>query len=150
MLLVLSFTALSCANDEGEVRSMAQSYLDAISAYDFAAAASYSTEETRDVTLNFFENVIIPATDTAFIAASIPATVTITAVTMLSDTTAEVRFVKTTPLNTDSSTLPMLKRNGEWRAHVVIDIPPYFQQQRRTDIPIDDLNEVAKKDSVAQ
>ena len=138
-LFLLALVAVSCSNDEKAVRTAAQAYLDATANYDFDAAANYATDETRDVTLKFFSEVIMPATDTAFIAASKPATVDITAVDRLSDTTAEVRFVKTTPLKTDSSALPMLKRNGEWRAHVVIEIPPYFQKQRRDDIPVDEL-----------
>ena len=40
-----------------------------------------------------------------------------------SDTTAEVKYVKTTPIQVQNGTLNMVKRNKEWKAQVLINIP---------------------------
>lgn len=128
-----------CRSENCAIESAAQAYLDAVADYDFDKAAQYATDETQQVTLQFFKDVLLPNTDPHFIEQNRQAQTRITAIDLLSDSTAEVRFVKSTPLSTDSSSLPMLKRDGQWKAHVVIVVPSYFRQQRR-DIPAEDLH----------
>jgi hypothetical protein len=74
--------------------------------------------------LDVLQNYILPKTDTNYIISNTPATIDILAVELLSDTSAEVRYSKTTPLQVQSGKLDMVKENGRWCAEVIIALPP--------------------------
>ena len=86
----------ACANDKEQIRQCAQGYLDAMGNYRPTEARQYSTQQTCDVTLAFFERVM-EFTDSSVYANNIPAEITIGEITITDDTTATVTSTKAPP-----------------------------------------------------
>ena len=126
--LVLLFLLCCCDSTESrQIERAAYGYLDALGNYRIDDARPYATQQTCDVTLDFF-NHIMPMVDTAYVISNTPAEIVIKSVCRETDTTAYVLFHKSTPIIQQDDTLRMVKRDGRWLAHVVIVVPQLFNQ----------------------
>lgn len=115
----------SCgSNPRKEIEKTAYDYLYAMGNYRLDDARPYASTPTCERTLDFFQNYIMPKTDTNYIVSNTPATIDILGVEVLSDTTAVVSYSKTTPLQVQSGKLDMVKEDGRWCAEVIIALPP--------------------------
>lgn len=117
----------ACNSNENQIRKIAFGYLDAMGNYRISEAYPYATQETQESTLKYIEEFIMPRTDTNYLKSETPATITITNISITSDTTATVMFHKSTPSSERNNILNMVKRNGEWRANVAISVPPIMK-----------------------
>ncbi len=133
MLLGGIMLMAACSNDNKEIQTVAQGYLDAMGNYKPTEARPYSTQQTCDVTLRFFEN-ILAQTDPAVYANNMPATITLGEVT-IEDTLAEVAFHKSTPSMEQDGTLHCVKREGKWWVNEVIAVPGIVQAATDTTLP---------------
>ena len=135
----------ACANDKEQIRQCAQGYLDAMGNYRPTEARQYSTQQTCDVTLAFFERVM-EFTDSSVYANNIPAEITIGEITITDDTTATVNFHKSTPSTQQDGTINLVKREGKWLVDLVLNVPnlPSKDQSPRI-IPEEDLKGLREK-----
>ena len=133
---VLSLAAIvmlwSCHSQEKEMEKVAYGYLMATGNYMIDDAMPYATKATREVTLPFLKNTLIPLTDTNYIISNTPATIKITEIALGNDTAA-VSYVKTTPLKTQNSTIYMIKEDGKWLVDVPLQLPDFMQAATPTD-----------------
>ncbi|MBQ6956146.1 MAG: hypothetical protein IJP80_05990 [Bacteroidales bacterium] len=127
VLLSLLAAALltACNNDEKEIRNTAYGYIIATGNYQIDEAKQYASEKTRDTTLPFIKDRILPLTDTSYILANTPATATIDSIVVLNDT-AWVLYTKTTPLTTSTNELCLIKEKGRWVVDVPLILPEKF------------------------
>ena len=129
MLLLLS----GCKNDLALIEDAALGYLTAMGNYQIKEAEAFATEETIEKTLHFIEESIMPNLDENYLKQNTPANIEIQEVNQLSDTTAEVKYVKTTPIQIQNGKLDMVKRNNKWKAQVIIQIPAVFNMTKEVD-----------------
>lgn len=122
-LVILLLLSSCCNNEKKQIEQAAYGYLDAMGNYRIDDARPYSTPQTCSVTLDFLCK-IMPSVDTAYISSNTPAEITIKSVQQTSDTTAYVLFHKSTPITQQDDTLQMVKMDGRWLAHVIINVPP--------------------------
>ena len=121
-LCLLAVVLAGCSNDDKQIRTAAQGYLDAMGNYRPADARPYATEETCNVTLAFFEKMM-QYTDPSVYANNIPATITLGDITIEEDTLATVAFHKHTPSKEQDGEIELVRREGRWQVHQVIQIP---------------------------
>lgn len=144
-LLCFILLAISCGGGEKQLKEYAQSYLDAMGNYRPAEARPYASQETCEQTLAFYE-MLMEHTDSAVYRNNMPAEITLGAIAYPTDTTAEVAFHKNTPATQQDGTLHLLKREGRWKVHEVIEVPPIFNlmnQEPRT-FSDEELEEIRK------
>lgn len=125
--------------EKKNIEKAAYGYLYAMGNYRIRDAYQYANQETRDKTLRFIEEHIMPITDSNYIKKETPAKITITGINILTDTTAEAYFHKSTPSSERNNILNLVKRNGKWMANVPIDVPNVFNMP--------DNNNKQKRDS---
>ena len=109
-------------NDQEEIRQCAQGYLDAMGNYRPTEARQYSSKETCDITLAFFEQVMT-YTDSSVYSNNIPATITIGQIVVTDDTTATAAFHKSTPSVEQDGSINLVKRDRKWQVHEVLNVP---------------------------
>lgn len=126
-ILLSLLTLAACSTESSKIKQAALQYSTAMGNYDFDEARKFATEQTCNITIDFYQHIALPNLDTAYIRANTPATITITKVEQTSDTTATAYFHKTTPSSSADGDLNLVKRQGEWKADVVIAIPPAFR-----------------------
>ena len=135
--LLLTTAALilltACANDKEQIAEVAQGYLDAMGNYRPTEARQYSTPQTCDVTLAFFERVL-EFTDSSVYANNIPAEITLGNIVIADDTSATVDFHKSTPSTQQDGTIHLSKRDRGWLVNEVLNVPqlPSKDQGPRT------------------
>lgn len=112
----------ACTNDEEQIRQCAQGYLDAMGNYRPTEARQYSSKETCDITLAFFEQVMA-YTDSSVYSNNIPATITIGQIVVTDDTTATAAFHKSTPSVEQDGSINLVKRDRKWQVHEVLNVP---------------------------
>lgn len=112
----------ACSGTDRQLEDNARAYATAMANYRFDNARPFATDETADVTLRFYSQLMRSA-DTAYINANIPAEITIRSVDMTSDSTALVAYSKKSPGTKRDCTLRMKLVQGRWLADDVIDIP---------------------------
>ena len=112
----------SCHNDDKQIRDAAQGYLDAMGNYRPADARPYASKETCDSTLDFFEQVM-KTTDPSSYSNNMPAKITLGEIAV-EDSLAEIEYHKSTPTNEQDGTLHLVKREGQWQVHEIIQVPP--------------------------
>ena len=105
---------VSCKSEKSLIEQSAMGYLTAMGNYRISEAEAYATEETIENTLHAIEKYIMPNLDPNVVKENTPATIKITDVTIVGDTTAEVTYVKTTPAQVQEGKLDMVKRNKVW------------------------------------
>ena len=118
---ILLFSA--CNSEKRQIEKNAHKYLTATGNYNIEEAIPYASSVTREVTLPFFKNTLLPKTDTAYILANQPATIVIDSVRILCEDTAKVAYTKTTPIKVMHNTIYMVKEDGVWLAYAPLAIP---------------------------
>ena len=136
-IFAICFTASlifsGCKSEQKLIESAAIGYLTAMGNYEIKEAEKYATEETIENTLHFIEERIMPNLDSTYIRQNTPASFEITEVNLTNDTTAAVKYVKTTPIQVQEGTLDMVKRNNQWKAKVLIQIPDVLKIEHSVD-----------------
>lgn len=128
----LSLLAACCGSEKNLVEQSADKYLNAMANYNFFEAKKYCTPETRQVTIKYIENKIMPYLDSNYMQQNTPASIEVKKVKMTSDSTATVYYHKTTPINNFDDSLTLVKFRGkEWRANQVIVIPGQSKSVKR-------------------
>ncbi|MCR4878957.1 MAG: hypothetical protein K5901_06545 [Bacteroidales bacterium] len=127
------FMLVGCKSDQALIEDAAMGYLTAMGNYKIKEAEVYASEETIEKTLHVIEESIMPNLDSNFIKQNTPATIVIQEVNLLTDTTAEVKYVKTTPIQVQEGKLDMVKRDKEWKAQVQIQLPAIFNSTHEVD-----------------
>ena len=122
-IVLVAFFVVGCKSEQTLIEDAAMGYLTAMGNYQIKDAEAYASEETIEKTLHVIEEVIMPNLDSTFMYKNTPATIEIKEVNQLSDTTAEVKYVKTTPIQVQEGSLNMVKRNKEWKALVIMQLP---------------------------
>lgn len=120
-LLATALLLTACASDEEKIEKAAYKYSYAMANYDVDGAEKYATPETVETTLNTARG-LLPMVDTNYIKSDTPATIEITNIQIVDDTSAVVTYHKTTPIKDFSSTLDVRKRHGRWLAHSPIPV----------------------------
>lgn len=133
ILAVGLFMLVGCKSDQALIEDAAMGYLTAMGNYRIEEAEAYASEETIEKTLHVIEETIMPNLDKNFIAQNTPATIEIQEINLLTDTTAEVKYVKTTPIQVQDGKLDMVKQNNEWKAQVLIQLPAVFNITKEVD-----------------
>lgn len=126
LLLLVTLLMVSCKSDEQMIEQNALGYLEAMGNYRITEAEQYATTETINNTLHFIERTIMPNLDSTYLLKNTPATIEINDVHIISDSTAEVSYTKTTPIQVQEGKLAMVKENQEWKARVIINIPQFM------------------------
>lgn len=122
-----------CKSEQSLIEDAAMGYLTAMGNYQIKEAEAYASEETIEKTLHVIEEVIMPNLDLNYVKQNTPASIEIKEVNLLSDTTAEVKYVKTTPIQVQEGSLDMVKCNKEWKAQVLIQLPEAMKIQQQVD-----------------
>ncbi|MBP5562771.1 MAG: DUF4878 domain-containing protein [Bacteroidales bacterium] len=130
-LLALLFCG--CKSEQTLIENAAFGYLYAMGNYQIKEAEAYASEETIEKTLHVIEESIMPNLDPNYVKQNTPASIEIKEVNQLTDTTAEVKYVKTTPIQVQEGSLDMVKRNKEWKAQVIIQLPEAIKMQQKVD-----------------
>lgn len=118
---ILLLTA--CNREKQQIKKNAYNYLYATGNYLIDEAVPYASQETRERTLPFIKDFLMPKTDTAYIQANQPAIITIDSVSILCKDTAKINYTKETPIKILQGTIYMVKENGIWLAYVPLAIP---------------------------
>lgn len=145
ILLSTILLLAACSNDQEQIKQCAYGYLDAMGNYRPTEARNYATQQTCDITLAFFE-MIMQHTDSSVYSNNIPAEITIGDITITDDTTATAAFHKSTPTVQQDGTVNLVKRQGRWLVHQVLNVPdlPTPGQQPRV-IPEEDIKALQEK-----
>lgn len=122
-----------CKSEQTLIEDAAMGYLTAMGNYQIKEAEAYASEETIEKTLHVIEEEIMPNLDPNYVKQNTPASIEITEVNQKSDTTAEVKYVKTTPIQTQEGSLDLVKRNKVWKAQVIIELPKAMKIQQKAD-----------------
>ena len=112
----------ACNNDEKEITRVAQGYLDATGNYLIEEAMPYANQETRDKTLTFLRDNLIPLTPKEYMESNTPATIKLGEIVRDGDT-AVVCYTKTTPIKVLESEIMVVKENGKWLVYVPLVLP---------------------------
>lgn len=113
---------ISCNSEKRQITKTARGYLEATAAYNIDEAMPYACTETRETTLTFLRDKILPITDTSYIKSNTPATIKIDSVGINGDT-AWVAFTKDTPIQTVQNILKLIKEDNQWLVYVPLQIP---------------------------
>lgn len=127
LLAAVALVFSSCSNEEKKIERAAYGYLNATGNYLIDEAAPYASQDTRERTLPYIKDILMPMTDTNYIKANQPATIVIDSVRVLCEDTAKVDYTKTTPIKILNGTIHMVKEDGQWLAYV-----PLYQPQNDT------------------
>lgn len=112
----------SCNHDRKEIHDVAMGYLNATGNYLVDEAIPFATKETREVTIPFMRDKLMPLVDSAYIASDTPAHFVIDSITVETDT-AWVYYTKTTPIKNFTDCIQVIKENGDWLVNVILDLP---------------------------
>ena len=107
---------MACRSEERKAERVAYLYSEAMANYRIDDAEPYVTEETLP-TLDFLRR-LVKEVPPEYIERDTPATIEITQVSLTSDTTAWAHYHKTTPNKDFRDSIPMVRREGEWRIHI--------------------------------
>ena len=117
ILLLAAGLLTGCKSEKERIAETAYGYVIATGNYQIDEAMPYASKETRDNTLPFLKNFLLPLTDSNFLKANVPATATIDTVLIEGDS-AWAGYTKTTPLGTSRGTLTLVKEEGKWLVYV--------------------------------
>lgn len=121
----MPFLFVACSQNPIEEAAMA--YIKATSEYDIEAAMQYATPETQTQTLAVIRDRIMPNLDSTYIERNMPVELSVKSIQQLSDTEAVVYYFKKTHINQFDGELRMRLRDGEWKAHILMDkTNPFF------------------------
>lgn len=123
LALVLPFLASTCDNEQSDIKSVAYKYLDAMGNYRIADAKPYATKATKDNTIAFILESVMPYMDSSYITKNTPAKITIKGIRMVDDTHARVAFRKVTPIKTQNDSVTVVKVGSLWKVDQVMTAP---------------------------
>jgi len=132
-VLFIAFFFCGCKSEQRLIEDAAMGYLSAMGNYQIKEAEAFAASETIEKTLHVIEEVIMPNMDSNYLKKNTPASIEIVEVNQLSDTTATVKYVKTTPIQVQDGSLDMVKRNKEWKALVIMTLPPALKIKQQAD-----------------
>ena len=132
-VFAMSSLFMGCRSEKSLIEQSAMGYLTAMGNYKISEAEPYATKETVENTLHAIEKYIMPNLDPNVIKQNTPATIEITDVKIVDDTTAEVSYKKTTPVQVQEGKLDMVKQDKEWKAQVSIQIPEMMKIEYKAD-----------------
>lgn len=112
----LVVSLMACRSEERKAERVAYLYSEAMANYHIDDAEPYVTEETLP-TLDFLRR-LVKEVPPEYIERDTPATIEITQVSLTSDTTAWAHYHKTTPNKDFRDSIPMVRREGQWRIHI--------------------------------
>jgi len=119
--ILFSIIITACKSDETIISETALGYLESVSNYRIDDAAPYATKKTKETTLKFIKDVVIPMTDTNYLKSAVPATVTIDSIKIIKSDTAIAYFTKVSPLNTVHNSVTLIKEEDNWLVNVLIE-----------------------------
>ncbi|MCR4659858.1 MAG: hypothetical protein K5650_06135 [Bacteroidales bacterium] len=120
---LLAVTLLtSCNSDKRQIRAAAQGYLEATANYRADDAMPYASQTTRERTLPFLRDKLIPITDSAYMASNTPATIKINKIAINGDT-ATVDYTKDTPIKILEGQILVVNEEGQWLVYVPLVLP---------------------------
>ena len=122
MAACLFLLLTACNSDEKEIARVAQGYLDATGNYLIEEAMPYANQETREKTLTYLRDVLIPMTPKEYMESNTPATIELGEIVRAGDT-AVVCYTKTTPIKVLESEIMLVKEDGEWLVYVPLVLP---------------------------
>ncbi|MBR1835293.1 MAG: hypothetical protein IJ785_07285 [Bacteroidales bacterium] len=114
--------ATSCNTDRKEIENNALGYLNATGNYLIDEAMPYANKETKETTLTFLRDNLIPNTPKSYIESNTPATIVIDGIAVENDT-AYVAYTKTTPIKTLQNEIRLVKEDGKWLVYVPLVLP---------------------------
>ena len=126
ILFAILFTCCeaSCTNkvpkSKKKIKKVAYMYLDAMANYRIDNAVPFCTKETREGVIET-GRALLQSVDTNYIKSDTPAKITIGDIDLTSDTTAIAHFHKSTPLKEHNGQVDLVKRNGKWKVHIVLN-----------------------------
>ena len=133
LFLLLSIAALlttACTGKEDKaIEEAAYGYAQALADYSVDDAVPYASQRTAEVTLDYYR-AIVANTDSSIIASNTPASITITKVERLTDSTADALYHKSSPLTQLDDTLHLVKEKGRWVVNDVLVIPAMLNRHR--------------------
>lgn len=112
----------ACDSDKKEIARVAQGYLEATGNYRIDEAMPYANQETRETTLTYLRDNLIPDTPQEYIDANTPATIVIDEIVQIDDT-AVVFYTKTTPIKEVESEILVVREEGGWLVSIPMEIP---------------------------
>ena len=112
----------ACNNDKKEIANVAQGYLDATGNYLIDEAMPYANQETREKTLTYLRDVLIPMTPKEYMESNTPATIVLGDIAIEEDT-AVVKYTKTTPIKKLENEIMVVKEEGKWLVYVPLVLP---------------------------
>ena len=112
----------ACNSDKKEIARVAQGYLDATGNYLVEEAMPYANKETREVTLPFLRDKLIPMTPQEYMESNTPATIELGEISVKGDT-AMVCYTKTTPIKVLENEIMVVKEEGQWLVYVPLVLP---------------------------
>ena len=122
MAACLFLLLTACNNDEKEIARVAQGSLDATGNYLIEEAMPYANQETREKTLTYLRDVLLPMTPKEYMESNTPATIELGEIVRAGDT-AVVCYTKTTPIKVLESEIMLVKEDGEWLVYVPLVLP---------------------------
>lgn len=111
-----------CSTEKKAIRDVAYGYVYATSNYEIDKAEPFASASTREHTIPFLKNFLLPITDSNFIKENTPASVTINSIEIDGDT-AWAKYTRTTPKGTKTNTICVIKENGQWLVDVPLVLP---------------------------
>jgi len=146
ILPLLLFCLQCCHTIKGDVRDVAQKYLDATGRYDIADACRYCTRETANGLRNI-EATLLSSVPKDSIEKNMPAKIKIKDIELTTDSTAVVTYHKHTPIADFDGTLDMVLLDGQWKAHIGgIAIPEIAKKAAKGDTVYFNYNNVKPGD----
>lgn len=111
-----------CNSDKKQIKEAAMGYLNATGNYLIDEAMPYASKETREVTLPFLRDKLIPLTPKEYIESNTPATIDLGDIT-INDDTAMVCYTKHTPIKELEGEIHLVREEGKWLVYVPLVLP---------------------------
>ncbi|MBQ0161254.1 MAG: hypothetical protein MJZ99_02940 [Bacteroidales bacterium] len=121
-IVLIAALATACNSDKKSIEKVAYGYLNATGNYLIEEAKPYANTETREKTLPFLSNTLIPLTPKEYIQSNTPATIVINNIDIAGDT-AMVAYTKTTPIKVLEGEIHVVREKGEWLVYVPLVLP---------------------------
>lgn len=133
--ILTALMAISCSSDKKDIEAAAKGYLQAMGNYQIDEAIPFASSHTKEKTIPFIK-YIMEHTDTAFVNANRPATITIKGTNILSDTLARVYYHKSTPIKEDDDSVTLILENGQWLVDIHLKPLQFPTGKDTTRVPI--------------
>lgn len=113
----------ACNSDKKQIKEAAMGYLNATGNYLIDEAMPYASKETREVTLPFLRDNLIPRTPKEYMESNTPATIDIHDIDIYDADTALVSYTKHTPIKELEGEIHLVREEGQWLVYVPLVLP---------------------------